>query len=130
LTTSCAVQFVFSEQPGGYAKRRCRKVKSIQTRLSDLTKENRPLVLADTFPRERESGEDLPVLDLSNEQGSTYKSPDPLIQGLINRLPEPDSSWALTDRVKWLRTASNIFGLIYKSEGEDTEVKLVLAKDP
>jgi hypothetical protein len=28
-----------------------------------------------------------------------------------------------------LRTASNIFGLIYKSEGEDKEVKLVLAKD-
>jgi hypothetical protein len=103
--------------------------KSIQTRLSDLTKENRPLVLADTFPRERESCEDLPVLDLCNEQGSTYKSPDPLIQGLINRLPEPDSSWSLTDRVKWLRTASNIFGLIYKSEGEDKEVKLVLAKD-
>ena len=101
-------------------------MKSIQTRLSDLSKENRPLVLADTFPRERESCEDLP-LDLCNEQGS--KSPDPLIQGLINRLPEPDSSWSLTDRVKWLRTASNIFGLIYKSEGEDKEVRLVLAKD-
>jgi hypothetical protein len=57
--------------------------KSIQTRLTDLAKENRPLVLADTFARERESGENLPVLDLCNEQeGSTEKSPDPLIQGL------------------------------------------------
>ena len=104
--------------------------KSIQTRLSDLTKENRPLVLADTFPRETQSCEHLPVLNLCEEQGSTYKSPDPLIQGLINRLPEPDSSWPVTDRIKWLRTASNIFGLIYKSEGEDKEVQLVLAKDP
>jgi hypothetical protein len=105
--------------------------KSIQTRLTDLAKENRPLVLADTFARERESGENLPVLDLCNEQeGSTEKSPDPLIQGLINRLPEPDSIWSLNDRVKWLRTAANIFGLMYKCrEGEDKEVKLVLAKD-
>jgi hypothetical protein len=105
--------------------------KSIRTRLIDLAKENSPLVLADTFSPERESGESLPVLDLCDEQeGSTDKSPDPLIQGLVNRLPEPDSIWLLNDRVKWLRTAANIFELIYKcSEGEDKEVKLVLAKE-
>src|SRR5262245_8094406 len=102
--------------------------KSIQTRLIDLAKENSPLVLADTFARETESGESLPVLNLCTEQGgSTDKSPDPLIQGLVNRLPEPDSIWSLNDRVKWLRTAANIFGLIYKcSEGEDKELKLAV----
>src|SRR5262245_19789188 len=105
-------------------------MKSIQTHLTDVAKGNRPLILADTFARERESGEDLPVLDLCNEQeASTNKSPDPLIQGLINRLPQPDSVWSPNDRVKWLRTAANIFGLIYKSEGEDKEVRLMLAKD-
>ena len=97
------------------------RFKSIQTRLIEA-KETGPLVLADTFPREKESGENLPVLDLCGT--------DPLIQGLLNRLPEPDSIWSLNDRVKWLRTAANIFGLIYKCrEGEDKEVKLVLAKD-
>jgi len=99
--------------------------KSIQTRLVDLGKENNPLVLADTFPSDRESSENLPILDLSSPQeGST---PDPLIQGLINRLPQPDSIWSPNDRVKWLRTAANIFGLIYKcSEGEDKELKLAV----
>ena len=104
------------------------RFKSIQTRLIEA-KEG--LVLADTFPREKESGENLPVLDLCNPQErSTDKSLEPLIQGLVNRLPEPDSIWSLNDRVQWLRTASNIFGLIYKSrEGEDKEVRLMLAKD-
>jgi len=106
------------------------RFKSIQTRLIEA-KEIAPFVLADTFPREKESGENLPVLDLcSTQECSTVTSPDPLIQGLLNRLPEPDSIWSLNDRVKWLRTAANIFGLIYKCrEGEDKEVKLVLAKD-
>jgi hypothetical protein len=58
-------------------------------RLSDLAKEDSPLVLVDTFARETESGENLPVLDLCGP----VKSPDPLIQGLINRLPEPDGIW-------------------------------------
>jgi len=36
----------------------------------------------------------------------------------------------LDDRVKWLRTAANIFVLIYKAgEAEDKEIRLVLAKD-
>jgi len=104
--------------------------KSIQARLIEA-KENSSLVLADTFPREKESGETLPILDLcSPQEGSTVKSTDPLIQGLLNRLPEPDSIWPLNDRVKWLRTAAYAFGLMYKCrEGEDKEVKLVLAKD-
>ena len=106
------------------------RFKSIQARLIEAN-ETGPLVLADTFPREKESGENLPVLDLcSPQEGSTVTSPDPLIQGLLNRLPEPDSIWSLNDRVKWLRTAANIFGLIYKChDGEDKEVKFVLAKN-
>jgi hypothetical protein len=113
------------------------RFKSIQTRLIEAkalieAKETGPLVLDDTFPRENEPSENLPVLDLCvPQEGGTDKSPDPLIQGLINRLPEPDSVWSLNDRIKWLRTAANIFGLIYKcGEGEDKELNLVLAKSP
>src|SRR5690348_16187151 len=106
------------------------RFKSIQTRLIDA-RQSEALVLADTFPREKESGENLPVRDLcSPQEGSTVKSTDHLIRGLLNRLPEPDSVWSLNDRIKWLRTAANIFGLVYKcGEGEDKEVKLVPAKD-
>ena len=87
-----------------------------------------PLVLADTFPK-AQSGESLPILDLHKTQDPD-KIHDALIQGLVDRLPEPDSIWSLDDRVKWLRTAANIFALIYQCrEGEDKEVKLVLAKD-
>src|ERR1043166_9033261 len=106
------------------------RFKSIQTRLIEA-KEPGPFVLADTFPREKESGENLPVLDLcSPQEGSTVKSTDPLIRGLLNRLPEPDSIWSLNDRIKWVRTAANIFGLFYKcGKGEEKEVKPVPAKD-
>ena len=106
------------------------RFKSIQTRLIEA-KETGSLVLADTFTRQRESSENLPALDLCvPQEGGTDNTPDPLIQGLINRLPEPDSLWSLNERIKWLKTAANIFALIYKcGEGEDKEIKLVLAKD-
>lgn len=44
----------------------------------------------------------------------------PFIQGLLKTLPEPDSEWSVADRAKWLRTAANVFGLIYKGEGNIT----------
>jgi hypothetical protein len=33
--------------------------------------------------------------------------------GLLQKLPEPDTEWSLRDRERWLRTASNIFDLMY-----------------
>ena len=44
----------------------------------------------------------------------------PFIQELLKTLPEPDSEWSVADRAKWLRTAANVFGLIYKGEGNIT----------
>jgi len=41
----------------------------------------------------------------------------PFIQGLLLKLPEPETEWELSQRVKWLQTAANIFDLIYKGEG-------------
>ncbi len=41
----------------------------------------------------------------------------PFIQGLIQTLPKADSEWPASDRVKWLKTAANVFDLIYKGEG-------------
>lgn len=58
-----------------------------------------------------------PVLDLSTAEASAHF--DPLIQGLMERLPEPDTVWSLDDRGRWLRAAAVIFSLIYKLDEKD-----------
>ncbi len=56
---------------------------------------------------------------------------DPLIQGLVDRLPAPDGIWSLDDRAKWLRTAASVFGLVYKTgDDERREIRIVFAKPP
>lgn len=50
----------------------------------------------------------------------------PFIQGLLDTLPEPNSDWPASDRVKWLQTAANIFDLIYEGDG-GIEVRSALA---
>ena len=44
-----------------------------------------------------------------------------LVQGLMNRLPKPDSVWSLDDRGKWLRAAAVIFTLVYKTDEGDRD---------
>ena len=51
--------------------------------------------------------------------------PDLMVQGLVHRLPRPDSVWSLDDRAKWLRSAVCIFDLVYKAtDGECREILL------
>lgn len=38
---------------------------------------------------------------------------DPLIAGLLKRLPPPESPWAVDARKRWLQAASNIFDVMY-----------------
>ena len=55
----------------------------------------------------------------------------PFIQGLLQKLPTPDSAWPIAARVKWLQTASHIFDMMYKTEEGDTEnafIKIEVAK--
>jgi len=49
--------------------------KSIQTRLTDLAKENRPLVLADTFARERESGDSPFLISVTSRRAARKSHP-------------------------------------------------------
>ena len=44
----------------------------------------------------------------------------PFIQGLLQTLPEPDTVWSEAEREKWLTTAKQIFGLIYREQIEGT----------
>lgn len=47
----------------------------------------------------------------ANEQEAHH----PFIQGLLQKLPKPDSEWDIESRKKWLQTAANIFDLMYTS---------------
>ncbi|OGB30716.1 MAG: hypothetical protein A3I16_15120 [Burkholderiales bacterium RIFCSPLOWO2_02_FULL_66_35] len=53
----------------------------------------------------------------------------PFIQGLLQKLPVPDSDWSIEARQKWLATAANIFELMYGHPGDKEsgaiEVKVV-----
>lgn len=52
---------------------------------------------------------------------------DPIIRGLVDRLPPPDSKWPLADRVRWLQTAANAFGLVYQPpENENGEITITV----
>jgi hypothetical protein len=51
------------------------------------------------------------------------RTTDPLIQGLIERLPKPEDVWSLDDRAKWLDLANRIFDLVYGA-GDDEQRKI------
>lgn len=44
----------------------------------------------------------------------------PFIQGLLDTLPAPNSTWTVEGRAKWLQAAANIFDLIYTGDGTIT----------
>lgn len=50
---------------------------------------------------------------------------EPLIRGLIEKLPDPNTGWNLVDRAKWLNAAANIFDLMYQG-GDDEGIKVTL----
>lgn len=52
---------------------------------------------------------------------------DPMILGLFKKLPVAESEWSISDRAKWLRTAANIFDLVYTTGNETGEVTITLA---
>ena len=57
--------------------------------------------------------EHAPAKSAQQSSQKSLSSPDPLIQGLFSKLPEPSAAWPLPARQKWLQTAANIFDLMY-----------------
>jgi hypothetical protein len=55
----------------------------------------------------------------------------PFIQGLLKKLPTPDSDWPMDGRIKWLQTAANIFDLMYTNSDEDNKraINITFQKD-
>jgi hypothetical protein len=54
----------------------------------------------------------------------------PFIQGLLDKLPEPETDWNIASRAKWLQTAANIFDLIYSHDGQDMAIEVKTKKEP
>jgi hypothetical protein len=55
---------------------------------------------------------------------------DPLISGLLNRLPPVDSAWPMVERRKWLQTAAMNFEMLYRDPDESGAViRVDLKKD-
>ena len=82
------------------------------------------------------ASDDLTAPDRPGSQGAEDSHgcglTDPLIQGLVERLPGPDAVWPLDERAKWLRTAASIFDLVYKDrERERRTIGIAVAnQDP
>ena len=65
----------------------------------------------------------------SDSEPDEHQTTDPLIVGLIERLPKPSSTWCLEDRVRWLRTADSIFDLIYRADDKSLkEIKIAVVE--
>lgn len=54
----------------------------------------------------------------------------PFIQGLLKKLPAPDTDWPMDGRAKWLQTAANIFDLMYTdSDDSRRSISIGFQKD-
>ncbi len=58
-----------------------------------------------------------------------FRRDDPLIVGLMDRLPTAGSSWNDDARVAWLRLASSIFDVTYSDGTGQIEIKLTAGSD-
>ena len=52
---------------------------------------------------------------------------DPLISGLVKRLPTPGSVWSISARVKWLQAAANNFDLIFEADASDNGKSIAIS---
>jgi len=90
-------------------------ISDIRTRVDALNERIR-LVTRSAQP------EEAPVLSLieTADRSDAGKMSDPLIQALVDKLPEPNSVWSIDDRAKWLKAAAMAFNLVYRfPESED-----------
>jgi hypothetical protein len=79
-------------------------------------------------PYEPEKSIEKPKGDGSGGDG-TGGGCDPAIEGLIKRLPAPDSDWVLEKQVKWLLAISHAFDVIYPREDDPRSLKIEIVKD-
>lgn len=69
---------------------------------------------------------DVDVDKKKNKRGGDNGDLPPFIQGLIDKLPPPESAWNIEERAKWLTTAANIFDLMYATSETQTGITVKL----
>ena len=81
---------------------------------SALNDRTRLVTKTDPGPVENPAAERLHTANQND--GEPRAETDPLIQALVDRLPQPNAIWSIEDRGKWLKAAAIAFNLIYKTE--------------
>jgi hypothetical protein len=84
---------------------------------------------AHTDPPPDHPGKDSTNLGRNKGNGGGGGGDDPAIQGLIKRLPPPDSDWPLEKQAKWLLAISHAFEVIYPRDDDGRSLKIEIAKD-
>ncbi len=80
-----------------------------------------PIIGPVSFERRTTAEEDFAEPEpQTSRPGSDTSGLHPFIQGLIGKLPEPETNWTIEGRTKWLVAAANIFDLIYNGDGKIT----------
>lgn len=64
--------------------------------------------------------EDVKLSQVGGGNGGGGDNLDPLISGLVKRLPAPGTIWSIGARVKWLQAAANNFDLIFETDAADS----------
>jgi len=82
---------------------------------------------ASTPPPQREEDQEKPNKEKEKKDKDRRH---PLIEGLLEELPDPKSEWSTEERKKWLQMASSVFDVIYKdSDDSRGMLKVVLEKN-
>ncbi len=87
-------------------------------------------------PSIKGSAASTPAPEVDKEKPAKEKEKDsddrrhPLIEGLLEELPKPQTEWTTEDRKKWLEMASTIFNVIYKdSDDSRGSLRVVVEKN-
>jgi hypothetical protein len=84
------------------------------------------LVMPSTFGRPpKGEGATHEVRDQTRRITPVEEELHPFIQGLLRKLPTPDTDWPIDSRSKWLETAANIFDLMY-TDSDDSRRSIVI----
>jgi hypothetical protein len=52
-----------------------------------------------------------------------------LIEGLFQELPEPQTTWGATERVRWLRLAASMFDVLYVADDKLVIIEVRATKE-
>jgi hypothetical protein len=78
-------------------------------------------VVASLTPRtDAKPAEDKPMTKPARDE---KEERHPFIEGLLQTLPPPGEPWTIAEQAKWLDAAARIFGLIYRTDGGELDVR-------